>query len=129
LAWDPVTQKEAWRAPHPDYYNGGVLVTHGNIVVEGDNDGYLNIYDAKTGKKLWSMDGGSAILAAPITYETGGTQYITVLAGYGGSSGLYAGGAKWSPNGPRHNKSRVLTFALGGTAALPPRRPAEALQP
>jgi alcohol dehydrogenase (cytochrome c)/quinohemoprotein ethanol dehydrogenase len=67
------------------------------------------------------MDGGSAILAAPITYEAQGKQYITVLAGYGGSSGLYAGEANWGPDGPRHNKSRVLTFALGGTAKLPPR--------
>ena len=121
LAWDPVAQKEVWRAPHPDYYNGGVLVTRGNLVVEGDNDGLLNIYDAKTGKALWSSDGGSAILAAPITYAVNGTQYISVLAGYGGSSGLYAGEANWGPNGPRHNKSRVLTFALGGTAKLPPR--------
>src|SRR6185312_8950556 len=105
LAWDPVAQKEAWRAPHPDYYNGGVLTTRGNLVVEGDNDGFLKVYDAHTGKELWSMDGGSAILPAPITYEMGGKQYITVLAGYGGSSGLYAGEANWGPDGPRHNKS------------------------
>jgi quinohemoprotein ethanol dehydrogenase len=132
LAWDPINQKEAWRAPHPDYYNGGVLVTHGNLVIEGDNDGFLNAYDAKAGTKLWSSDGGSAILAAPITYEAQGKQYITVLAGYGGSSGLYAGEANWGPTGPRHNKSRVLTFALGGAATLPPRPPrppAENLRP
>ncbi len=125
LAWNPIAQKEVWRAPHPDYYNGGVLVTRGNIVVEGDNDGFLNIYDAKTGRHLWSFDGGSAILAAPIAYEVGGREYISVLAGYGGSSGLYAGEANWGPNGPRHNKSRVLTFALGGTAALPARAPSD----
>jgi alcohol dehydrogenase (cytochrome c)/quinohemoprotein ethanol dehydrogenase len=127
LAWDPVAQKEAWRAPHPDYYNGGVLTTHGNLVIEGDNDGFLKIYDARTGKELWSMDGGSAILAAPITYEVNGQQYISVLAGYGGSSGLYAGEANWGPGGPRHNKSRVLTFALGGTVKLPPRQPSQVL--
>lgn len=129
LAWDPVAQKEVWRAPHPDYYNGGVLTTHGNLVIEGDNDGFLKIYDARTGKELWSMDGGSAILAAPITYEANGRQYISVLAGYGGSSGLYAGEANWGPDGPRHNKSRVLTFALGGTAKLPPRPPSEVVHP
>ncbi|HEX4506497.1 MAG TPA: PQQ-dependent dehydrogenase, methanol/ethanol family [Alphaproteobacteria bacterium] len=129
LAWDPVAQKEAWRAPHPDYYNGGVLTTGGNLVVEGDNDGFLKVYDARTGNELWSADGGSAILAAPITYETGGKQYITVLAGYGGSSGLYAGEANWGPDGPRHNKSRVLTFTLGGTARLPARAPSEHITP
>jgi alcohol dehydrogenase (cytochrome c)/quinohemoprotein ethanol dehydrogenase len=121
LAWDPVNQKEAWRATHPDYYNGGVLATAGGIVVQGDNDGFLHVYDSRTGSVLWSFDGGSAILAAPITYEVQGRQYITVLAGYGGSSGLYAGEGNWGPDGPRHNKSRVLTFALGGAAKLPPR--------
>jgi alcohol dehydrogenase (cytochrome c)/quinohemoprotein ethanol dehydrogenase len=120
LAWDPVRQREAWRAPHPDYYNGGVLATAGNLVIEGDNDGALTAYDAKSGQALWSFDAGSAILAAPVTYAVNGRQYVTVLAGYGGSSGLYAGEANWGPNGPRHNKSRVLTFALGGTAKLPP---------
>lgn len=127
LAWDPVTQKEVWRAPHPDYYNGGALVTHGNLVIQGDNDGFLKIYDARTGKELWSADGGSAIMAAPIAYAVNGKQYISVLAGYGGASGLYAGEANWGPDGPRHNKSRVLTFALGGTAKLPPRPPSEVL--
>ncbi|HLG89063.1 MAG TPA: PQQ-dependent dehydrogenase, methanol/ethanol family [Alphaproteobacteria bacterium] len=122
LAWDPVNQKEAWRATHPDYYNGGVLATAGGIVIQGDNDGFLNIYDARTGGRLWSFDGGSAILAAPITYEVQGKQYVSVLAGYGGSSGLYAGEGNWGPDGPRRNKSRVLTFALGGTAKLPPRQ-------
>ena len=121
MAWDPAHQKEVWRAPHSDYYNGGVLTTAGNLVVEGDNDGMFTVYDARTGETLWSTDGGSAILAAPITYEADGKQYISVLAGYGGSSGLYAGEANWGPEGPRRNKSRVLTFALGGAAKLPPR--------
>jgi quinohemoprotein ethanol dehydrogenase len=52
-----------------------------------------------------------------------------VLAGYGGSSGLYAGEANWGPDGPRHNKSRVLTFALGGMAKLPPRAPSDNTHP
>lgn len=125
LAWDPVARKEVWRAPHPDYYNGGVLTTRGNLVIEGDNEGFLKIYDARIGNELWSSDSGSAILAAPIAFEANGKEYISVLAGYGGSSGLYAGEANWGPDGPRHNKSRVLTFALGGTAKLPPRPPSE----
>ncbi len=121
IAWDPVAQKEVWSAPNPGFWNGGVLTTAGNLVVQGDNDGFLNIYDAANGRKLWTFDAGSPIVAAPITYSVAGKQYVTVMVGYGGVVGLLGGELNWSRTGPRHNKSRVLTFALGGGATLPPR--------
>ncbi len=118
VAWDPRKQKEVWRAPHSGPFNGGVLSTGGGLVFQGDVDGFFNVYDAKTGKKLWSFDAGSAISAAPITYTVKGKQYVSVLAGWGGAGALATGELEWTKDGPRRNKSRVLTFALGGTAAL-----------
>jgi len=118
VAWDPVKQREAWRADAASYFNGGVLTTAGNLVFQGDNDGFLNAYDARSGKKLWSFDAQSAIMAAPVTYSVAGKQYVTVLVGYGGTSGMSAGEANWKGNQARRNKSRVLTFAIGGTGKL-----------
>jgi alcohol dehydrogenase (cytochrome c)/quinohemoprotein ethanol dehydrogenase len=121
LAWDPQKQKEAWRVPNSGPWNGGVLTTSGNLVVQGDGDGYLNIYRADSGAKIWSFDAQSGIIASPVTYTVSGRQFITVVAGWGGSLPMYTGEvASWGASRPRHNKSRVLTFALNGQAALPP---------
>ena len=38
LAWDPVANKEAWRIPHDGPWNGGVLTTAGNLLIEGTED-------------------------------------------------------------------------------------------
>ena len=35
LAWDPVAQREVWRVEHGAPWNGGVLVTAGDLVFEG----------------------------------------------------------------------------------------------
>jgi alcohol dehydrogenase (cytochrome c)/quinohemoprotein ethanol dehydrogenase len=121
LAWDPVTQREVWRAPHPSFSNGGVLSTAGGIVFQGDTEGFLNAYNARTGAKIWSFDGQSGIIAAPISFAVQGRQYVTVVVGYGGANGLFPGEAGWGKGGPRRNKSRVMTFALDANGpALPP---------
>lgn len=121
LAWDPARQAEAWRVTTPGIVNGGVLSTGGNLVFQGDNDGIFSAYDARKGSKLWSFDTQTPIMAAPISYTVAGKQYVTVVVGFGGAVALVGGEAAWGTNGPRRNKSRVLTFALGGTAPpLPP---------
>jgi alcohol dehydrogenase (cytochrome c)/quinohemoprotein ethanol dehydrogenase len=118
LAWDPVRQKEVWRVNYRGPWNGGVLTTAGNLVVEGSAAGEFAAYRADTGEKLWSMDAQSGIIAAPVTFEVGGEQYIAVLSGWGGAFPLVAGrGAAQSGN--LRNVSRVLVFKLGGTVALP----------
>lgn len=121
LAWDPARQAAAWRAPNPGMVNGGILSTAGDLVFQGDNDGAFNAYDARKGGKLWTFDAQSPIMAAPVSYSVGGKQYVTVVVGFGGAFALIAGQAVWGKDGPRRNKSRVLTFALDGKApSLPP---------
>lgn len=118
LAWDPVRQKEAWRVNYRGPWNGGVLTTAGNLVMQGSAAGDFAVFRADTGEKLWSLDAQSGIIAAPITYEVGGEQFVAVLSGWGGDYPLMQGrGADASGN--LRNVSRVLVFKLGGTAALP----------
>jgi quinohemoprotein ethanol dehydrogenase len=80
LAWDPVNQKEVWRANYMGPC-GGILTTAGNLVIQGNAVGFLSAYRADTGEKLWSMSAQSAIVAAPVTYEVDGEQYVAVLSG------------------------------------------------
>jgi glucose dehydrogenase len=58
VAWNPVTQKEAWHAKSPVVETGGVLSTGGNLVFQGRGDGMLVAYRATDGKQLWQFDAG-----------------------------------------------------------------------
>jgi quinohemoprotein ethanol dehydrogenase len=120
-AWDPVTQKERWRVALPGNWPGGVLSTGGDLVFQGRIDGRFVAYDARSGKQLWSFATGAPVVAPPISYRLGGVQYVTVLTGNGaGGGGLFSPeNAKYEPD--YYLPRRVLTFALGGKASLPPR--------
>jgi mono/diheme cytochrome c family protein len=113
LAWDPVAQKERWRVAHTNIWNGCTLTTAGNLVFQGNGDGRFSVYRADTGTRVWDMPVGSPIIAAPITYEIDNTQYVAVMAGYGGAMRVVA-------PAPPPVPGRLLVFALGGKAKLPP---------
>jgi quinohemoprotein ethanol dehydrogenase len=115
VAWDPVAQKAAWRASYPVMEGGGVLATGGNLVFQGRSDGVLAAWRATDGKPLWTFDAATGIMAPPVTYMVDGVQYLSVLAGWGGPSGLF-NGSKSGPVKPGYG--RILTFKLDGTAVL-----------
>jgi len=127
-AWDPVRQREVWRAAYPGPWNGGVLSTAGNLVFQGSAAGDFIAYRASDGKKLWSFAAQTGIIAAPMSFAVAGKQYITVLAGWGGVFPLVAGELSFK-SGRQINRSRVLTFALDGHAQLPPVAPPAAAPP
>lgn len=117
LAWDPVRQEKRWEVESGRPYQGGTLVTAGNVVFEGHTDGHFEAYDAATGKVLWSYDTGSAILGAPSTVEIDGEQLVLVPVGSGTTSalGFLPDVADKATSGP----PRLLAFSLGGKVALP----------
>jgi quinohemoprotein ethanol dehydrogenase len=115
VAWDPVAQREVWHAEHPDPNSGGTLSTAGNLVFQGRADGKLQAYRATDGKLLWEFDAGIGIAAPPMTYEVDGTQYIAVLAGWGGPEVLGNRATGKGKVGP----GKLLSFSLGGSATLP----------
>jgi alcohol dehydrogenase (cytochrome c)/quinohemoprotein ethanol dehydrogenase len=120
IAWDPVNQREVWRAAQSLFENGGVLSTAGNLVFHGTADDRLIAYNATTGEKLWSADTQTGVLAPPVTFSIDGEQYVAVVAGWGG---VYANllGAVLNADGQRRNISRILAYKLNGDAELPPR--------
>jgi quinohemoprotein ethanol dehydrogenase len=113
-AYDPVRQKEVWRAPDKDYGAHGVMVTASDVVFSGDWSGNFNAFDARSGKKLWSAPTQADVVAAPSTYTIKGVQYVALLVG---ARGLPPGQARTNPLSA--NNSRILVFKLNATATLP----------
>jgi quinohemoprotein ethanol dehydrogenase len=118
LAWDPVKRQQAWRVTLPTLESGGTLATAGNLVFHGRGDGIFAAYRASDGNLLWQFDAGTGIIGSPISYALNGTQYVTVMAGWGGAAGLmnfpFAGKAK-------SGFGRILTFAIGATGSFVPK--------
>ncbi|MBD3729331.1 MAG: PQQ-dependent dehydrogenase, methanol/ethanol family [Sphingomonadales bacterium] len=117
IAWDPVAQKPAWTVPQTSPWNGGTLATAGNLVFQGDATGNFNAYSADSGKQLWSFPVQTGVIAAPMTYEVDGEQYVAILVGWGGVWDI-ATGVLAHKGGATKNISRLLVFKLGGTAKL-----------
>ncbi len=121
LAWDPVKQKVAWKVEYPSIWNGGTLSTAGNLVFQGTAGGEVRAYAADSGKLLWQSPANTGVIAAPMTYEVDGQQYVTFMAGWGGAYALVGGGL-FKETAKTHSESRVLTYKLGGKQSLPERK-------
>ncbi|XSC48549.1 PQQ-dependent dehydrogenase, methanol/ethanol family [Bradyrhizobium sp. RDT10] len=113
LAWDPVKQKEAWRAEYVAPWNGGTLTTAGNLVFQGTADGRFIAYNATTGEKLWETPVGTGVVAAASTYMIDGKQYVSIAVGWGGVFGIAARATELQSPGT------VYTFAIDGKAPPP----------
>jgi len=117
IAWDPVAQQPVWQVDYDSFWNGGTLSTAGNLVFQGNAAGDFVAYRATDGEMLWQSWSRGGILAGPVSYEIDGTQYIAVMAGFGGA---------FAPN--TRSDGEILAFALNGDAAavasgrLPPRQ-------
>ncbi len=119
IAYDPLTQSEKWRAVTDSYWNGGTMATAGNLEFYGTALGEFAAYHAGTGEKLWAFDAGLGIISSPISYAVDGTQYVSLLVGYGASASM---GLPAFKQGWKYGKQprRLLTFALNGDQQLPP---------
>jgi quinohemoprotein ethanol dehydrogenase len=119
-AWDPIHQRLAWQVRTATDWDGGVLSTAGGLVFQGDAAGYLNVYAADNGQALAHLQLGTGVMAAPMTYRIAGTQYVALLAGYGGNLVNYAL-PKNSAAYTRENEGRIIVLKLdGGAVPRPP---------
>ncbi|HET9863685.1 MAG TPA: PQQ-binding-like beta-propeller repeat protein, partial [Steroidobacteraceae bacterium] len=130
VAWDPVKQSPAWQQPTPGPHNGGTLATAGDLVFQGQADGYINAYGASDGRKVWSFYAATAALGTPISFAVGKTQYVAILTGpmNGAPGGFGSAAARFGWDSRIHPR-RLLAFTLDGKAKLPPTPPPTFAQP
>jgi PQQ-dependent dehydrogenase (methanol/ethanol family) len=89
MAWDPVAGKKVWGIKENLSAWGGALATAGDVVFYGTMEGWLKAINAKTGDVLWKFKTPSGIIGNPMTYAgPDGKQYVAVLSGIGGWSGI-----------------------------------------
>jgi quinohemoprotein ethanol dehydrogenase len=123
-AWNVSEHRVLWETPTATSFDGGVLATAGGLVFQGDANGYFNAYAADSGKRLASIALGSSMMAAPMTYEVNGVQYVAIVAGYGGGAVIL--GAPLDPESAAYrygNEGRIIVMKIGGTTPpLPPLR-------
>jgi glucose dehydrogenase len=75
------TGRRAWQVKTDQPMIGGALATAGGLVFTGEGNGLFKAYDAKTGKVLWSFQGGAGCNAPPVSYSLDNKQYIAVACG------------------------------------------------
>lgn len=123
LAWDVEKAQIAWKLPHPNIHNGGVLATAGNLVFQGTSDGRFLAVDANSGAILWTFNTQNSVLPGPISYAVNGEQYVAVAVGRGGALTMNTGKSYPTEN----TNNRIMAFKLGASTALPgvakPERP------
>jgi quinohemoprotein ethanol dehydrogenase len=127
IAWDPINQSARWTVEEPIATNGGVLSTAGNLVFQGQGSGEFAAYSADSGKKVWSIQTGSAIDSVPVTFAVNGEQYVLTPVGWGSGSRLFA--PAWTMATPQSKRgpARLLAFKLGATLPFP--RPPDVVPP
>ena len=75
------TGKIAWKHKTPQPLIGGVLATAGDLVFNGEANGWYRAYDARNGKVLWSFNCGAGVNSPGVAYMVNGKQYVAVAAG------------------------------------------------
>ncbi len=106
---DPLTG-EIRKRIHDAYPNrGGMLTTAGGLVLTGYTDGTFKVYDDTSYETLWRINVGTGFLAPPMTFETGGKQYIGILSGL---SNIARGGFSHTPE-LKEQRNQTLLWVFG----------------
>ena len=118
LAWDPVNQKERWRANGGGSIGGCTVSTGGNLVFQVIPDGRLMAYSADKGEKLLEIETGlKGGMGPPITYVIDGKQYVSLMGGTGRI--VPRDGSPAAPGAVLPPAPKLLTFVLDGKGTLP----------
>jgi alcohol dehydrogenase (cytochrome c) len=96
-ALDAFTGELVWEHAHEPRLatnsTGGLMSTETGLLFGSDLSTFFALESA-TGKRLWEVEAGSRIMAAPVTYSVDGEQYVVVAAGGAFLSFALPGGAR-----------------------------------
>ncbi len=81
IALDPQTGKRKWSFEMHDVNTSGILTTASDVLFVGGREGYFQALNAKSGDLVWKTNLGGETVAAPISYEVDGKQYVVVASG------------------------------------------------
>ena len=82
MAIDPHTGHAKWKFQQFDVSEAGILTTASDLLFTGSRDGYFQAIDARSGKLLWKANLGGNVVMAPVTYQAGGKQFVSVISGH-----------------------------------------------
>jgi alcohol dehydrogenase (cytochrome c) len=82
-ALDLQTRKAVWTVREAAPPVSGALATAGDLIFLGDADRWFRAYDARSGQVLWQVRLDNAPASYPITYSTGGRQFVAVATNQG----------------------------------------------
>ena len=110
------TGQPVWKDKTPQPERGGVTTTASGLGFDGGGDGVLRVFDAETGKILWTFQTGHQIASGASIYSVNGKEYVAISVG----------GTPTSSGGGQATQLQV--FALGGASqqSSAPVIPAEA---
>jgi quinohemoprotein ethanol dehydrogenase len=82
-AYSPSSGEQVWQRELPARSSigaSGNLVTAGDLIFQGIEDGGFYALDANSGETLFRFEAPRTIRASPLTYEVNGKQYVSVVA-------------------------------------------------
>ena len=82
-AYDPASGELVWQQVLPaltPIAASGNLVTAGDLVFQGTDDGGFYAFHAATGEPLFTDAAPRPIQSSPLTYQVNGTQFVAVIA-------------------------------------------------
>ena len=82
-AYSPATGEQVWQRELPARTSigaSGNMVTAGNLVFQGIEDGGFFALDAENGETLFRFEAPRRVRASPLTYQVNGKQYVSVVA-------------------------------------------------
>lgn len=82
-AYSPVSGEQIWQRELPAVSSigaSGNMVTAGDLVFQGIEDGGFYALDAENGETLFRFEAPRTIRASPLTYQVDGKQYVAVVA-------------------------------------------------
>ena len=81
-AYEPASGADVWQRVLPAVTFGassGSMVTAGDLLFQGTENGGFYAFHAATGEELFFHDAGRTLRSSPLTYEINGRQYVAII--------------------------------------------------